>query len=56
MQKAMAVIDIEQFNFTEYQLDRFKILVGPRYQKGETKVKFTCHVFPSYEANFEKIN
>lgn len=56
MQKAVAVIDIKQFNFSEYQLDRFKILVGPRFKKGETKVKFACHVFPTYEANFEKVN
>ena len=56
MQKAIAVIDIEQFNFSEYHLERFKILVGPRYRKEETRVKFACHMFPSYEANFEKVN
>jgi hypothetical protein len=31
-QKAVAVLDIKQFNFSHLQFERFKVLVGPRYK------------------------
>lgn len=34
--KATAVLDYKQFNFTENQLDRFRILVGQRFKENST--------------------
>lgn len=38
------------------QFDRFKNLVGQRLKKDTTRVKFACHMYPTYKANFEKLN
>ena len=37
-------------------MDRFKILVGPRYKAKTNQAKFTCDMFDNVDANFEKLN
>jgi hypothetical protein len=54
--KAIVLVDLVQFKLTEMQLERFKVLVGCRYDKENNKLKLTCEVFDNFEQNFTKVN
>lgn len=54
--KAILLANMEQFQLTEMQLERFKVLVGCRYDEKSKLLKLTCEHFPDYNQNHTKIH
>jgi hypothetical protein len=54
--KAILLANMEQFQLTELQLERFKVLVGCRYDEKKNVLKLTCELFPDYLQNHTKIH
>lgn len=54
--KAILLASMEQFQLTEMQLERFKVLVGCRYDEKTNILKLTCELFPDYLQNHTKIH
>jgi hypothetical protein len=54
--KAVLLADMAQFNLTELQLARFKVLVGPRFDEEKNTLKLTCELFSDYLQNHTKIH
>ena len=48
--------NMEQFLLTEMQLERFKVLVGCRYDEKTKVLKLTCELFSDYVQNHTKIH
>lgn len=43
------------FQFTHLQMERFKLLMGSRFDEKTGKVKMVCEMFPEFEQNKDKI-
>lgn len=54
--KAILIADLDQFQLTQLQLERLKVLVGCRYDQEKNRLKLTCEMFDNYEQNFTKIH
>ena len=48
--------NLDQFNLTELQLLRLKVLVGPRYKEERNELLLTCEQFPTLDQNITKIH
>ena len=47
--------NVDQFELTELQEERLKVLMGPfRYNEEEGKGRIVCESFPDYESNLQK--